>query len=605
MLKHIRPSVKLGIFGHFFNDLGNVEVLYPLKHKLASKNKGLLINAKKLIETEIDSGLLQAKAVDVQVSPDQYRGTVHILFNWQEIQKFSSDIFFTSILTFLLGILAITFLATLILYRTVLQPLGLIREVIHRQYKGERGIRVPDLNEDELGELGHAFNNMLNAISLGEEKILHQAHFDTLTDIPNRFLSLDRLNQLIKNAKRKNEKAAVMFLDLDEFKKVNDTLGHDSGDKLLIEAGHRLSQEVRQGDTVGRLGGDEFIVLLAGLAEEVQIDNIASGMLERLRRAFFINDRELMLTASIGIALYPENGETVSELLRNADIAMYHSKAKGRNIYSYFSKEMSQSMARKLALEEQMHAALERNEFYLLYQPKIDLSTHKVMGVEALLRWQNSELGYVGPDEFIPIAEETGLIVPIGRFIFEKALAAAQIFQTEFLSTFSMAINISPRQLYDDSLVNDLMTCLNRASINPETVELEITEGILMKADTMINETIENINHLGLRIAMDDFGTGYSSLSYLRQYPFDVLKIDRSFVNDISDDRADYELVSAAVAMGHGLNLKVVAEGVETKEQSQLLSDMGCDFALGYYFSKPVSLDEMKVIMESADPLGQ
>jgi len=432
-----------------------------------------------------------------------------------------------------------------------------------------------------------------------EEKIQHQANFDSLTDLPNRFLSLDRLSQLLSEAQRNNEKVAVLFLDLDDFKKINDTLGHETGDELLIEAAKRLYSVIRSGDTVGRLGGDEFIVLLGGLPNAADAQPIAENLLNRFRDAFRINGRELILTASIGIAVFPEDGNRASELLRNADSAMYHSKEQGRNTYSYFTDAMNLDVSRRLALEEQIHGALDRDEFSVFYQPQIDISSGRIMGAEALLRWHNPALGDVSPKEFIPIAEQTGLILPLGQFVLNEALGKTAQWQQDLDAKFSIAINLSPRQFRDPELVSFIDKTMQQFHISGDSLELEITEGVLMSGHGYIDTALAALNNLGVSIAMDDFGTGYSSLSYLRRYPFDVLKIDQSFVRDIAVDPADRELIHATVAMAHSLKLKVVAEGVETEEQLAFLKKLGCDYAQGYLFSKPVTAECMTGILES------
>ena len=421
-----------------------------------------------------------------------------------------------------------------------------------------------------------------------EEHILHQAHYDTLTDLPNRFLALDRLTQLINEAQRNTEKVAVLFLDLDDFKKVNDTLGHETGDKLLIEAADRLRNISRSCDTVGRLGGDEFIVLLGGLTMAADALPVTENLLNRFRDAFRIDGRELMLTTSLGIAIFPEDGDNASELLRKADSAMYHSKQLGRNTYSFFTDAMNRTASRRLALEEQIHGALERNEFTLLYQPQVDIANRKIIGVEALLRWHNPALGDISPVEFIPVAEQTGLIISIGQFVLVKAISMVAKWQRDFDPKIRVAVNLSPRQFHDPELVNFIEHAITVTGIQSETLELEITEGVLMSEDSYIEEALVAMSELGICISMDDFGTGYSSLSYLRNYPFNVLKIDRSFVSDITENLADSELINATIAMAHGLNLKVVAEGIETEEQLTYLKQLNCDYGQGYLFGKPM-----------------
>ena len=421
------------------------------------------------------------------------------------------------------------------------------------------------------------------------ELIRRQAHFDSLTALPNRFLSLDRLSQILMEVQKNHVKAAVFFLDLDDFKKVNDSLGHEVGDKLLIEAAHRLQQALKKNDTVGRLGGDEFIVLISSLDDESDALVIADRLLKAFRKPFKLEGRDLILTLSIGIAISPKDGTSASVLLRNADTAMYQAKALGRNTSSFFTPQMNVAMRRRFEIEEQMHGALERNEFELYYQPQIDVKTNTIIGAEALLRWHNIVLGEITPDEFIPIAEQTGLIAPIGVFVINQALRFLNEWQTVNNQQYTMAVNLSPRQFRDPELVNIIIHALNENTISNECLELEITEGVLMDGQTSIREALLQIDELGIKLSMDDFGTGYSSLSYLREYPFDVLKIDRSFISGITDNKADCNLVKAAIAMSHSLEIKVVAEGVETKEQLDLLNELNCDIAQGFYLSKPLS----------------
>ena len=431
-----------------------------------------------------------------------------------------------------------------------------------------------------------------------EEKIIHQANYDSLTNLPNRFLTLDRLSQLIKEAKRQGNLAAVLFLDLDDFKKINDSISHEVGDKLLVQAAERLQAAIRLEDTVSRLGGDEFIVLLGNLSKLEDVYPIAEKLLSCFREAFLLDGRELILTASIGIAIYPNDGDEPAELLRNADTAMYHSKEQGRNTYNYFTEAMNQGVSRRLQVEEQLHGALDRDEFELHYQPIVNTLNGEIVAVEALLRWHSSVLGKVSPDEFIPITEQTGQIVPIGQYVLREALSMVRKWTDLLNHEFKVSINISPRQFRDPSLPKMIRRCLKQLEISNETIVLEVTEGVLMSGHAFIGETLQELNRMGISIAMDDFGTGYSSLSYLRSYPFDSLKIDRSFVHDIMIDPADRELVNATIAMAHSLGLKVVAEGVETEAQLRHLAKQGCEMAQGYHFSRPAPADEITRILE-------
>lgn len=430
-----------------------------------------------------------------------------------------------------------------------------------------------------------------------EEKIIHQAHFDSLTDLPNRFLALDRLNQLINEAKRDHSQAAVLFIDLDDFKKINDSLGHETGDDLLIEAATRLLSVSRGDDTVSRLGGDEFLFLVRDIKNIVQAQMIATKLLDSFREPFTINNRDLIITASIGIAVYPDDGISASELLRNADSAMYHSKELGRNTYSFFTNAMNIRVSRKLALEEQMHGALNRNEFSVAYQAQIEVNSGKIIGAEALLRWENPVLGHLSPVEFIPVAEQTGLILRLGMYVIEQALNRTKDWQ-KYSAEFRIAINISPRQFRDPELIKNIRQLLKQTQVDAQYLELEITEGVLLSGQNYITKALGELSDMGINIAMDDFGTGYSSLSYLRNYPFNILKIDQTFINDISIDPADRKLITAAIAMSHGLNLKVVAEGVETLEQLNYLKKLNCDYAQGYLFSRPITAEKFTELLK-------
>lgn len=426
------------------------------------------------------------------------------------------------------------------------------------------------------------------------QRIYHQANFDSLTDLPNRLMAMDRLEQALKESQRHQHKMAVCFLDLDNFKKVNDTLGHDWGDKVLVEASRRLKKVVRSADTVGRLGGDEFIILLTELGNALDASLVANHLLDQFRYPFKIDGRELVLTTSIGIACYPDDGASASDLLRRADTAMYHSKEQGRNNYHFFTEQMNKDVARRLLLEEKMHGALTRGEFSLRFQPLIDLSTLQVIGAEALLRWENATLGFISPDEFIPVSEQTGHIVQIGEFVLREALQKLAHWQHALKRPLRIAINISPRQFRDPTLIQKISNEIATAKIECSCLELEITEGVLMSGLENIKEALSRLHTMGVNLAMDDFGTGYSSMSYLRNYPFDTLKIDRSFVRDIIEDQADRELVSATVALAHGLGLKVVAEGIENTQQLSFLKQLGCDYGQGYFFSKPITASEFQ-----------
>ncbi len=481
-------------------------------------------------------------------------------------------------------------------------------EILNHKKDGEpfwEKVHITPVHDEEGVIMNFLTMNVdISVQKLQEEKILNQAHYDSLTGLPNRFLALDRLTEMIKVAKREERKVVVMFLDLDDFKKINDTMGHQTGDQLLVAAANRLKSVVREMDTVGRLGGDEFIILLDGINDDSDGAQVAENIVGAFQKHFIIADRELVLTSSVGIACYPRDGEEASLLLRHADTAMYHSKEEGRNTFRFFTGSMNQSVAHRLLLEDQLRAALANDELFLVYQPIMALDGLYIVGAEALLRWHNKELGNIPPDEFINIAEQTGLILPIGYFVLEQAMAQVAIWRKNNKEV-KMAVNASPRQFRDINFAARIREVLAQFGLPGDALELEITEGVLMTGQSLVGEALTEIKSFGISIAMDDFGTGYSSLSYLRSYPFNTVKIDRSFVADILIDPADRELVIAAQRMTHGLGMEVVAEGVENKAQLELLRGIGCDMGQGWLFGKPLPAREFEELYLKSAPSFQ
>ncbi len=421
-----------------------------------------------------------------------------------------------------------------------------------------------------------------------EEQILHQAHYDSLTNLPNRLLCIDRLGQHINEARRRGTHLAVMFLDMDDFKKVNDTMGHDIGDELLLQVATRLSSAVREEDTVGRLGGDEFIILAGELAAPEDAGSLAEHLMEQFRTPFDLMDREVLMTASIGIACFPHDGNTTAELLRNADTAMYYSKKQGRNTFHYFDASMNLHAFRRLQVEERLQRAMDQRTLDVYYQPIVEVPTRRWCGAEALLRWNDHELGPISPTEFVPIAEQNSLIVPIGMQVVRQATTATREWQRSYGLDFAVSVNVSPRQFRELNLAESVALSLKESGLAGTALTMEITEGVVISGHPGTDHALRELSALGVGIAMDDFGTGYSSLSYLRSYPFTSLKIDRTFVHDLTLNPAGRELVSVAIQMGHALGMKVVAEGVETEEQLAILAELGCDFAQGFLFSEAI-----------------
>ncbi len=422
-----------------------------------------------------------------------------------------------------------------------------------------------------------------------EQRILYQASFDSLTDLPNRSLARDRLSQELLSARRRNRKVALMFVDLDEFKAVNDTLGHEYGDQLLVEAASRLRGAVRAKDTVARFGGDEFLVIMGELDSLNAAETVAQKIVDVFKAPFVIERRDLITTASIGIAIFPDDGEENQVLLRQADAAMYQAKARGRDGYCFYNHSMNESAEQRLFMEGLLRKALVREQLELHYQPLIDGDTGAVVGAEALLRWHSPELGSVPPDRFIPLAEATGLIVPIGEWVIEQACHQAMAWLSPDHSDFRVAVNVSPRQFQSGALVETVARVLSETGLPAHCLEIEITEGVLLKKRSRTGIILNRLKAMGVRLSIDDFGTGYSSLAYLEHFPFDTLKIDRSFVGGIIDNAQRMTLVNTIILMAHGLGLEVIAEGVETTEEADYLMARGCNLLQGYLFGRPLS----------------
>lgn len=448
---------------------------------------------------------------------------------------------------------------------------------------------------DEMGVLTHylIIKTDITQRKEQDQKILRQARYDALTELPNRTLAMDRLAQGVIQARRSGEQLAVMFIDLDGFKNVNDSLGHEMGDKLLIQAAQRLKNAVRESDTVARLGGDEFLVIMSQLETRQACQPVLAKIQQQFSMPFKLGSSEADVTPSIGLAVFPEDGQDGAILLRNADLAMYQAKEAGRNTYHYFNQSIHENLRKRIDIENQLKGALDRDELFLLYQPIIDAGNQKLVGVETLLRWENEELGRVMPDEFIGIAEQTGLIVPIGNWVIETATAQVKRWQQAGLGEFTLAVNVSPRQIQGNELQPHIRAVLEKNQFPPERFMLEMTEGLLIRNPQEAKEILNDLKGVGVKLAMDDFGTGYSSLSNLKNFPFDVLKIDRTFIRDIEHDADDHALVSGAVSMSRGLGLTVVAEGVESQQQLDILSDMNCDRVQGFYFSRPLNADAL------------
>ena len=431
--------------------------------------------------------------------------------------------------------------------------------------------------------------------------LTHSAEHDPLTGLPNRLLLNDRINQAIALAHRRSGKIAVLFLDLDGFKHTNDSLGHSVGDKLLRSVAKRLLACVRSPDTVSRNGGDEFIIVLQEMERPNQAGITARRVLKALADPHKVGELDLHVTASVGVSVYPDDGPDAESLIKNADTAMYQAKASGRKTFQFFTPEMNVSAVERQSIEEDLRHALENGEFALHYQPKVNLKTGAVVGAEALIRWVHPTRGPLSPGKFIPVAEETGLILPIGAWVLREACSQAKSWKDSGLSVGTIAVNVSTIQFQDERFLVDLLSILREAGLDPRFLELEVTESVLMRNTEASVSIIKAVRDVGIRVAVDDFGTGYSSLSYLRRFPLDSLKIDQSFLRKIHDAPDDSIIVSAIIGMGRNLGLRVIAEGVETAAELAFLNANDCDEAQGYYFSRPVPAEEFVKLLACDD----
>jgi diguanylate cyclase (GGDEF)-like protein len=499
-------------------------------------------------------------------------------------------------------------------------------------------LRVQGMGKDELGILIHDFNAMLDEIKMRDEQLEkhkeeleervaqrtneleqanrqmasskeeaesvakrmeYHAHHDDLTGLPNRVLLNDRLNTELSNARRKQSMLAVLYLDLDRFKLINDSLGHATGDELLRVVSQRLRSCLRDSDTVARLGGDEFMILLPQISSSPDAGRISNKIIAALNEPCSCNGHDLHITTSVGISVYPHDGTDTETLIKHADISMYRAKELGRNKVAYYTPEMNLGSRKRLALETSLGRALENNQLTLLYQPKIDITCNRIVGAEALLRWELPGSGSISPLEFIPIAEESGLIAPIGEWVLQTAFAQLRDWHAAGFPDLTIAVNLSAAQLSRPGFENILESALIDSGVNPACVELEVTENVAMKNIETASVTLKKLKKMGVTIAMDDFGTGYSSLSYLRKLPIDTVKLDKSFVSEIPDNKEDTLIAQAIISMTSSLNMSLVVEGIENIRQLNFFRQQGCSLVQGYLFSEPVGADAMLELLHN------
>ena len=501
----------------------------------------------------------------------------------------------------------------LALHHIVLRPVQMIIKATHTVAgNGVTGTLQPQ-SDDELGELANAFNAMNERLRDSNEHVQYLSYHDSLTGLPNRTLFRQQLHGAMAQAQREEQKIALLYIDMDDFGRINDTLGHEIGDELLHRFSEAVAKEVRAGDLLSRinaeksdsmmarLGGDEFVVMLRNVDDEYAPRTVARRVFKLLKKPFVIDGHELYVSSSIGIAMFPNDADSVDDMIKNADTAMYHAKERGKNSYQYYSESMNRAAADRLLMETKLRKALELNQFELYYQPKVDPQTYAIVGAEALIRWHDPEIGMVPPDAFIKIAEETGLIVPIGEWVLNTACIQLQDWQARGLPPISMAVNVSAIQVARQDLGFMVARSLRNSGIKAKYLDVEITESALMAGGDRTIRMLEELRSLDVAVSLDDFGTGYSSLSYLRKFPINNLKIDRSFFSEIESDDSSRSIVAAIIAMSKTLGMTVTAEGVETEAQMDFLRRHECDYAQGYLISAPIPAREFEALLTDTD----
>ncbi|MDM5272393.1 EAL domain-containing protein [Sulfurovum sp. zt1-1] len=480
------------------------------------------------------------------------------------------------------------------------QVMGQIEKIEHSDYTPSQSVHTGDELEmisDSINQLAQTINKRERELKASQKDLEFLSLYDALTNLPNRRLFISKLEYALHKAQAQSTKLAIMFLDIDQFKQINDTLGHNVGDQLLQAVATRLNHVIRSVDTLARLGGDEFILMIENVEGSKEIETIAQKILNVFNEPFVFDEHILNTTVSIGISVYPEDGEDTVTLIKHADMAMYHSKDQGHNGYSFFSKQLATEVEKRAERINALKSAIRNGkEFHLLYQPKISISTGKIVGMEALVRWESESFGLLGPDEFIDLLEETNLIIPFGAWVTQKACSDFMSLYNEGYSIKQVSINISTIQLFNSDIVEMMDRIIKNTKIPPKMIELEITESFSADYKEQVLQTLYTLRHMGIELAIDDFGTGYSSMAYLQKLPVTRLKIDKSFVDGIPVSKESIAIVKAIVALAKTFDLNVTAEGVETEVQLRYLKDLGCDEVQGYYYAKPMDLETLKTL---------
>jgi diguanylate cyclase (GGDEF)-like protein len=551
------------------------------------------------------------------IVPEGVVGHVFIRSNLEKLNEHRAEYELMLVYILVIGVLLAYTLSTYF-QRIITNPIKSMVEHVEEIYATKNYQKKLSLaREDELGKLAVGFNHMLSAVqereaelqSHGEhlqalvetrtEQLHHKAHYDSLTGLPNRNLLFDRLRHAIKSAPRNGQNIALLFLDLDRFKVINDNLGHGVGDQLLKAVAQRLSSAGRDEDTVARLGGDEFVFLLEYIKQPERVARVADRVIQRLSSPFQLKEHTVHISTSIGISIYPDDGEDEETLLKNADISMYHAKEKGPSQYCFYKDEMNVSSIERINMENHLRDAISNEEFYLAYQPLLCLSTDSVKSVEALIRWNNPELGEISPGIFVPIAEEIGIINDIGHWVLKEVCRQLASWQFVGISDIRVALNISPSHLLDPRLLECIKAQVESHGIRFDQLEIEITEEVFLNHSGRVIEQLNEIKRLGVTIAIDDFGTGYSSLRYLQQFPVDKLKLDGMFIKNLENSSSSQGIVSSTIILAHSLGLSIVSECVETGAQLAFLRNQQCDFVQGFYLYRPVTPDNIRKIMEA------
>ena len=570
--------------------------------KYLQNNQSNNVNEKLLLTLNNTTGFLWSEAISNDLR----------LFSWlpnKEILETSKQLGIKIAAISGLSIIIFTFLVYNLLNIMIVKPIRVLEKSTRAFGRGDLTGTIEVKTDDEIGSLAASFNHMSDSLARSTDQIKYLAYHDNLTGLPNRLMFLEYTNQAIAQAKRHDCKLGILYLDLDNFKRVNDTMGHKAGDTLLKEVSDRIHGCLRETDyaarksdnvpdIAARIGGDEFLILLHAIPDNFLPGKIASRIIHELSRPVIISNNEFHVGVSIGITVYPDDSTTAENLIKHADLAMYHAKKNGKNNYQYFIESMNESMQKRVLLESKLRNAINNKQLYLTYQPQINTITGKIYGVEALLRWNDPDDGIISPSVFIPIAEETGLIIELGEFVLKQACEQARQWQSLNNNPITVSVNVSAIQLTKINLPDLISKTLEETGLEAKYLDIEITESVIMDDMERITSVLNEIRSLGCAISLDDFGTGYSSLNYLRHFPIDILKIDRGFVNEINNDSDDKNaIIIAIIAMSHALDLKVVAEGIETKIQYEKMVDWQCDYIQGFYLHSPLAAPEIEALL--------